>query len=133
MEHLVPGRVLSVQLGGDTVKDLQCPWRGSWRTGRTVGPEVHVSRPMLSDLKEETDEGQIRLVLVEERKLLMVSVQQEGLVSSFIHGIVIEGSGLTSVCPELCVSFSVQPQILGLFSHPCPCLLVSSLACPHSV
>lgn len=55
------------------VEDRQCPWGGSWRrTGKTVGPEVHVSRPRLSDFKEETGEDQVRLVLVEERRSLMV-------------------------------------------------------------
>lgn len=62
------------------LKGLQHPREGNWRNGATVGGEVHVSRVMLPDLQEETDEGQIRLVLVEESRLLMVPVQQEALI-----------------------------------------------------
>ena len=73
---------------------------------------------MLSDLREETDEGQIQLVLMEERRLLMVRVQQEALLSSFIHGIAIEGpkvSGLTAMCPGLCVILCTTLNPLSIF------------------
>lgn len=111
------------------VEDRQCPQGGSWRrTGETVGPEVCVLRPVPSDLREETEAGQVKVVLVEERRLLMVSVHQEVLVSTFIHGMAIEGSegsGLPAVSPNPC-----------LRTHLCPCPLedrmVSSLPCPHS-
>lgn len=94
------------------VEDRQCPQGGSWRrTGETVGPEVCVLRPVPSDLKEETEAGQVRVVLMEERRLLMVSVHQEVLVSSFIHG---HGNrGIRGqLCVQSCVSFSVEPRIL---------------------
>lgn len=50
----------------------------SQRTGRTVGIEVHMSRVALLCLQEGTEECHIRVGLVEERRLLMVSAQQEG-------------------------------------------------------
>lgn len=60
------------------------PWEqvvslgGSWRAGRTVGTEVHVPGAVLVGRQEGTDEGQIKVGLMEERRWLLVSAQQEG-------------------------------------------------------
>lgn len=51
---------------------------GSWRAGRTVGTEVHVPGAVLVGRQEGTDEGQIKVGLMEERRWLLVSAQQEG-------------------------------------------------------
>lgn len=108
-----------------------------------VGVEVHVSMAALLGLKERTDEGQVRVGLVEE-SFSVVSAQQEGRcpegASVQFHGIMIKGpkgSGLTAVYQELSVIFcATSDPFFCLFTHPCLFVLdnriVFSLPCPHS-
>ena len=100
----------------------------------------------LTGLQEGTDEGQIKVGLMEEERLLMISAQQEGPCPA---GVALCSVSLTAqqlrdqrrvvsqLCPQLCVLLCTALCLLfSLFAHlhpvPLEDRIVSSLPCPRS-